>query len=155
MSPVKYVMGAPVHIESDPPTRKQAHSESEITPYDEGIKRIIREEESKRRANDSRIERKIAGVKHGQWAVGTLVTLLGIYLTWLTTSQSDRNGEAGAKAAAAYLATEMPKYLKSTEDASRANAKAGAQEFYQELLRSQNPPPIGSDNRIAARPPTR
>lgn len=151
MSP--YFPGTNVQI---PPAREPAHSQSEITPYDEQIRRVIRQEETKRKENDSRIERKIASIKHGQFVVGTLVTLLGIYLTWLTTSQSDRNGRAGAAAASAYLATELPKYLRSTEEIARANAKEGAHEFYLELQRSQNPPPLRSTpDKLAANKQTR
>lgn len=136
-----YFPGTRVQV---PPAREPAHSQSEVTPYDEQIRRVIRQEESKRKENDARIERKITAIKHGQFVVGTLVTLLGIYLTWLTTSQSDRNGRAGAAAASAYLATELPRHLKSTEEIARVNAREGAHEFYLEWQRAQNPQPLKS-----------
>jgi hypothetical protein len=135
MAPLKRVLGVKMRFDSDPPLP------GEDTP--QGFKLNQLQAEQKRRIEaDKALWKKLNRISFMQWFVTCMLTLLGIYMTWLTTSQSDRNATAGKDAAKAFLATELPKHLKSTEEIARAGGKEGGHEALAEWQKSQPIQPL-------------
>jgi hypothetical protein len=93
-------------------------------------------------AQASCARRDVQRIKFGQWLIGTLVTLVGILLTWITTSQPDRNAEAARSVASATADSMIRQHVHDTEGVTDDAVERGSDRALAKFLERQNPAPI-------------